>query len=140
MLILRSIKESDLNLVRDSFVRSVKELCSEMTNGLSHSTLRTLIDKAILYGWVCQVICDDSQQDEIMGWIVCQPSSRQLLWVYRKPRYKKMKIGQQLFEALFAKGNVNCAFINPRLTQGLLSRGYQCRLRPYITTEIMSYE
>ena len=137
-MIIRDVRESDLNLIRDSFVRSVKDVCSDITNGLSTNALRLLLDKAILGGWSCNVLCEQDTQDEVMAWIVHRRSD--LIWLLRKPRFKGMKLGQTLLNGCIPRGTINCAFMNTRLTQRLLSLGYNCKLRPYITTEIMSYD
>jgi len=138
MLIVRDITPDDLNLVRDSFVHGAKQI--EMTLGMDPALMRTIVDKAILYGWKATILCDDGCKDEIMAWQISEPGHRRLLWLSRKPRYKGMGLGLKLLEMMMKPGIVYCAFINPKEAMLFMEHGYNCRLRPYIATEVASYE
>jgi hypothetical protein len=139
MLIVRDMLPSDLNLVRDSFVKTVKKL--PIVASVDSELLRMLPTMALANGWDLRCLVDDSEPGEVMAWMVCLIRSRNVLWACRKPRYKGMGLGHRLLEMVFpTRGDLYCAFVNPRATGILLPKGYNVHLRPYLAMEIMSYE
>jgi hypothetical protein len=135
-LIVRDVRATDIPLIKDSFVSGVKAI--EMTNGLDPQILRTLIDKALMFRWHCKILCESTESDEIMAWMINEGT--RVLWIARKPRYKGMKLGMKLMDLRVATGTIHVAFIAPHSVNLFSEHGFELKLRPYITTEIMSYE
>ena len=128
---------SDMNLVRDSFVKTVKQF--PLTKSIDSEILRALIPKALVNGWNLKVLCEKGEPEEVMAWTIML--GRCVLWLCRKPKYKGIGLGYRLFEMTVpVRGPVSCVFLNPSSTPLLATKGYQLQFRPYLAMEIMSYE
>ena len=133
-LIVRDVCSDDLNLIRDSFVKTVKANCP-MTHGLDPSLLRDVLDKC-LATWKCSILCHDSEPSEIMSYIIY--SGADVLWLATKPRYQKMGNATKLFELCIPKGGIRYALM-PRVSvlNHFFSQGWQPQFAPYLIAEVL---
>ena len=133
-LIVRDVCSDDLNLIRDSFVKTVKANCP-MTHGLDPSLLRDVLDKC-LATWKCSILCHDSEPSEIMSYIIY--SGTDVLWLATKPRYQKMGNATKLLELCIPKGGIRYAFM-PKMTvlNHFYSANWPPMFAPYLIAEVL---
>lgn len=138
-LIVRNVQLGDLNFIRDSFVKSVRKI--PITVGLDGEILRNLIDRAILFNWKATVLCEQSEPTEIMAWLISEPTHRRVFYLLRNAKYRAVKgLGMKLLEQTIPRGSLYCAFVQPAYAAYFAECGYDIKLRPYVTAEVLSYE
>lgn len=138
MRIVREATADDLNFIRDSFTKSIKDTC-DMASGLVPDIIRQCIDLTVASDdWSAHVLCHDDTPDEILSAAIVNKANRQLLWLVTKPRYQRNGFGTELLSKLIpTPGKLFCVFRNPAVSYSAYKRGYHPCLRPYLVAEIL---
>ena len=134
-LIVRDVCSDDLNLIRDSFVKTVKANCP-MTHGLDPSLLRDVLDKC-LATWKCSILCHDSEPSEIMSYIIY--SGTDVLWLATKPRYQKMGNATKLLDMCIPKASHIRYALMPKWSyvNHFVNHGWIVEFAPYLIAEVL---
>ena len=129
-MLIRPLQPDDLDLVRDSWWRSVQATCPAA--GVPRAFLIEMLNTALAGRWSIRVLCPDEETtDEIGGWILYR-SPVEVGWVAVKPRYRGLGFARALLDNVGVRpGCVSCPLI-PRGGHDLAARfGVSLVARPF---------
>jgi len=131
MSMIRPLQPDDLDLVRDSFWRSVQATCPA-AEGVGRAVLVELLDRALAGSWRIAVLCpDEDTSDEVGGWILYR-SPTTIGWLAVKPRYRHLCFARALLDHVGVKPGRVVVPLVPRGGYDLAARfGLQLVVRPY---------
>lgn len=132
MLTVRPSVDTDLPFVLDSFVLDYRGV--PYVEGLTRSQVRNLMVSLLAVpGWSCSILCEDSEPDEIIGYIVSKAADV-IAWLHVKARYRKRGMAKRLLNAIGARpGPIRTPNPPaPKFARTVRARGWRIHHRPYL--------
>ena len=130
-MLIRAVQPADMDLIRDSWWRSVQGTCPA-ADGVPRAFLVDTLDRALTGRWSIRVLCPDEETpDEVAGWVLYR-SPVEVGWVAVKPRYRGLGFARALLDDIGVKpGRLFCALV-PRGGHELAAHfGVSLTARPY---------
>jgi GNAT superfamily N-acetyltransferase len=96
-VVLRPVRESDLNFIRSSWLKSYRPLYTMVPNPVYYAVYHGVVEGLLARPTSRTVVaCASDHDDHILGYACAEPTEQRFHWAYVKEPFRRIGIGRAL--------------------------------------------